>query len=253
VRAGPGTRYHPFVEQIPQYVDERLTAEWDGRRLYCGRGFGEARRRSVDHVPSKTLLQQPYPENLPTVPACVECNSGFSGDEQYVQVFVGCALASSVDPTVQPDAKVRAALLRSTALRTQIESAMREPSSEGGQVRWEPEHERLATVLAKNARGHLWHEHADRRPGEPAVAYAALESLSPEQRDIFENPPEVSAALPEVGSRALQRRFSGDWLDGWTFVQDDRYRYAVDYLEGDTVRVRMVIAEYLAVTVVWHE
>jgi len=242
-----------FVEQIPQYADERLTAEWDGRCLYCGYGFGEARRRSVDHVPSKTLLQQPYPENLPTVPACVECNSGFSGDEQYVQVFIGCALSGSVEPSAQFDAKVRAALLRSTALRTRIESSMRKPSSEGGPVRWEPEHERLATVLVKNARGHLWHEHADRRRGEPTVVYSALESLACEQRELFENPPEVGAALPEVGSRALQRRFSGDWLDGWTFVQDDRYRFAVDYLEGDTVRVRMVIAEYLAVAVVWRE
>lgn len=94
-----------------------------------------------------------------------------------------------------------------------------------------------------------------RRPptGGPTVAYSALESLTCEQRDLFENPPQVGAALPEVGSRALQRRFSGDWLDGWTFVQDDRYRFAVDYLEVDTVRVRMVIAEYLAGAVVWRE
>lgn len=241
------------VEQIPEYADERLTAEWDGRCLYCGHGFSAAHHRSVDHVPSKSLLQQPYPENLPTVPACMDCNSDFSGDEQYVQVFIGCVFSGSADPAAQPDPKVRAALLRSTALRTRIESAMREPSSEGGPVRWEPEHEPLATVLAKNARGHLWHEHADRRPREPTVAYSALESLTCEQRELFENPPEVGVALPEVGSRALQRRFSGDWFDGWTFVQDDRYRYAVDYLGGDSVRVRVVIAEYLAVTVVWRE
>jgi hypothetical protein len=161
------------VKQIPQYADERLTAQWDGRCLYCGRGFDEDRRRSVDHVPSKTLLQPPYPGNLPTVPACVECNSGFSDDEEYVKVLISCVLSGSADPSAQPDAKARAALLRSTELRIRIESALREPSSEGGPVRWKPEHKRLATVLTKNARGHLWHEHADRRPGEPTVAYSA--------------------------------------------------------------------------------
>lgn len=241
------------MDQIPQHVDERLTAEWDERCLYCGHGFGEERGPSVDHVPSKTLLQSPYPANLPTVPACVECNSGFSGDEQYVQVFLGCVLSGSADPAAQPDARVGEALLRSPSLRARIESSMREPSSEGGAVLWEPERERLETVLAKNARGHLWREHADRRSGEPAVEYLALESLTDEQRERFENPTDVDAVLPEVGSRALQRMFSGDVVDGWTIVQDHRYRYAVDYLEGDTVRVRVVIAEYLAGVVVWRE
>jgi 5-methylcytosine-specific restriction endonuclease McrA len=33
---------------------------------------------TLDHVISKTLIPEPRPNNLVTVPACKECNGGFS-------------------------------------------------------------------------------------------------------------------------------------------------------------------------------
>lgn len=242
------------MDQIPPYADERLTAELDGKCLYCERNFGKNVLQSDDHAPSRALLQKPYPTNLLTVPSCVECNNGFSGDEQYVRVFLGCVLAGSAEPDAQTDSAVRAALVRDSRLRAQIGKAMRSSGSSDGPVMWVPDHKRLSNVLTKNARGHLWHEHATHRPDPPVVTYAALKSLTDEQRQAFENPPGASSgALPEVGTRALARAFSGDTFDGWTFVQDDRYRFAVDHLETGAVRVRSVICEYLATEVCWTD
>jgi len=242
------------MDQIPQFADERLSAELEGRCLYCKKAFGDDIVRSVDHCPSKALLLKPYPTNLPTVPSCVSCNSGFSEDEQYVRVFLGCVIAGSADPDAQPDSGVRAALVRAPGLRAGIEAAMRESLFPGDPMMWVPDHKRLSSVLVKNARGHLWYEHAEHRPDPPSVVYAALETLTDEQREAFENPLDVSGdVLPEVGTRALARVFSGDTFDGWTFVQDDRYRFAIDHLGIGAVRVRSIISEYLATEVLWSD
>jgi hypothetical protein len=53
------------------FIDERLK----GICAYCG-----ARPESRDHVPSRVLLDKPYPENLPVVEACFKCNGEFSAD-----------------------------------------------------------------------------------------------------------------------------------------------------------------------------
>lgn len=59
------------MEQLGSYADERLLAGC----VYCG-GATESR----DHVPSRILLDEPYPENLPVVPSCDSCNGGYSLD-----------------------------------------------------------------------------------------------------------------------------------------------------------------------------
>jgi len=46
-------------------------------------GIREATTR--DHIIPKTLIPDPKPPNLPTVPACRKCNQGFSKDEEYLR------------------------------------------------------------------------------------------------------------------------------------------------------------------------
>lgn len=45
--------------------------------IYCGESA-----TTREHTPSKTFLIEPYPENLPTIPACFACNNGYSEDEK---------------------------------------------------------------------------------------------------------------------------------------------------------------------------
>jgi hypothetical protein len=47
---------------------------------------------TLDHVISKTLIPEPRPNNLVTVPACKECNGGFSKDEEYVRDRLSAAI-----------------------------------------------------------------------------------------------------------------------------------------------------------------
>ena len=65
------------MKQYDVSVDSRIA----GICIYCG---GIAKTR--DHVPSKAFLDKPYPENIPVVPCCSECNNKFSKDEEYVFV-----------------------------------------------------------------------------------------------------------------------------------------------------------------------
>src|SRR5580700_2734927 len=60
--------------------------------IFCG-GPEETR----DHVPSRVFLDQPYPDNLPVVPACHRCNTSFSADEEYLACLIECAKAGSVE------------------------------------------------------------------------------------------------------------------------------------------------------------
>jgi hypothetical protein len=46
---------------------------------------GAANPSTKDHVISKTLIPEPRPTNLITVPACKECNGSYSQDEEYLK------------------------------------------------------------------------------------------------------------------------------------------------------------------------
>lgn len=48
----------------------------EGECVHCG-GAAE----TADHVPSKELLDEPYPTNLMVCPACFSCNNSLLSDE----------------------------------------------------------------------------------------------------------------------------------------------------------------------------
>ena len=51
--------------------------------VYCG-----DKADTREHCPSKAFLNKPYPTDLPTVPACKQCNNGFSADERYTSAYI---------------------------------------------------------------------------------------------------------------------------------------------------------------------
>ena len=59
--------------------------------------------------------------------------------------------------------------------------------------------------------------------------------------------------LPEVGSRALTVLFSGKTpMSKWVEVQPNNYQYSVSYFDNMFI-VKIVIWEYLACQIEWHE
>jgi hypothetical protein len=237
------------MDQIKECVDERQKS-WC---INCG-GTIRTIRTNRDHVPSKSLLLKPWPQNLPVVEVCTTCNTSFSLDEEYLAAFLGAVLSGSTEPDRQRLATAARVFREDGNLKARIDRARREYQTTAGETRvlWEPEWHRVHRIITKNARGHAFFEFGEPMLDEPRHVQAVpLEALTREQRAAFEAVP-TSGAWPEVGSRMLTRVTTGQDMDGpWVIVQDSVYRYAV--AQDDGILVSSVIHEYLATEVYWSD
>lgn len=226
------------------FMDERLI---DEACVYCG-GAAETR----DHVPSKVLLDEPYPEELHVVGACGSCNSSYSLDEQYLACFIECVLCGTVQVPDLQRPKVKRILAENPKLQRSIENTR---SDRGGNLLWQPELDRVRKIVLKLARGHAAYELYPQVEEPADLRFVPLPTLSTGERLAFENGTHAGLdGWPEIGTRAFFRacgkspdRFEqyGDWI----VVQPARYRYGVR--EVGRILVKMVISEYLACEVVW--
>lgn len=229
------------MQQLSSYGDERTLA-------FCAFCGGEIGTR--DHCPSKVFLDEPYPENLPVVPACRVCNSSFSADEEYLACLVSCVLGGSTDPKLISRAKTSRILRKKPALRAMLEQAR---SHANGKTSFIPDQSRVFPVLVKLAKGHALYELHESCAREPdRFSCVPFELMDLRQREYFENPNTLSV-WPEVGSRAM-RRLVGEGSDatpsGWINVQPGRYRFHASVANG--IEVRIVIHEYLACFAQWE-
>jgi hypothetical protein len=225
--------------QMRSYGDNRQLA-------FCAFCGGETETR--DHCPSRVLLDEPYPDNLPVVPACAKCNSRFSADEEYFACLIACVVAGTTEPSKIIRPKIRRILTDSPALRARLEQAKVE-SPDG--VAFIPEHERVSTVVTKLAQGHALYELHDPCPEPPdGIHIFPLGFLPDNERDIFESPA-APVGWPEVGSRAMQRLVVSESQPEapWLVVQNGLYRFHAS--PDFRVSIRIVINEYLACHVHW--
>jgi hypothetical protein len=224
------------MKYLQSFADKRLLAHC----IYCG-GKTETR----EHCPSRILLDEPYPADLPVVPACAKCNTGFSLDEEYFACLVECARSGG--PEKAERAKIQRILKEKPALAERINQA-RATSSDGTAV-FSIEHERIRRVVVKLARGHAAFELSEVVDEEPDhVSFEPLHLMSTEVRQDFETPPSFPV-WPEVGSRAMQRLAGVGDDSGWLHVQAGRYRYAA--AAAGLIVVRIAVADYLACEVIW--
>lgn len=228
------------MEQLRDFSDER-------NKMFCPYCGSTTEPRNREHVPSRFLLDKPYPENLPIIFPCQECNSDYSKDEEYVVCLIECARSGSTDVDDIEREKVREALKHSPKMAAQIREVL------GRNRSWSTsdlERSRVARIVRKLAMGHVAFELGEPILAEPvSVSFLPTISLSPERLASFETPPAFSL-LAEVGSRALQRQVQS--LTGtadWIMVQPGRYRYLTYF--SDIVMVRSVISEFLACEVIW--
>lgn len=236
--------WRPNVRQLRNDGDERQT----GFGVHCG-GSAETR----DHAPSRILLDEPYPENLPILPCCERCNQGFSDDEAYLAGFIECVVCGSTEEHLIKRPKIRQLLSRQPLLRQRIQRSKKEADTIGGSkiIVWEPEDSRIQNVVVKLARCHAAFELNEPQLHEPDhVMSVPLMFMNDEQREHFEDVPD-SGGWPEVGSRAMQRLIIADevYAEGWITVQMERYRYMA--IGAGNVVVRGVLSEYLAYEVIW--
>ncbi len=231
------------MQQFKCYGDRRNK----GFCVHCG-GPDE----TDDHVPSKVLLDEPYPDNLIVCSSCLRCNNALSIDETYLACLLECVLAGEADPAKLHRPKIAKVLANSTSLLERLRRARSD--GDNGPV-WAVENERVKAVVLKLARGHAVYEYNEPRLAEPySMSFKPIVSMDETERQAFEGSDEVGlAGWPEVGSRAMQRLLivgSNVFSEGWLVIQDGNYRFRVSQEDGLTVNI--VLREYLACRVVWE-
>lgn len=228
----------------------QIVPSGDGRDLaaciYCG-----AAPDTRDHVPSRILLDDPFPENLPVVPSCCACNNSFSLDEEYCATLIDCIMVGTAEPSNRHRVKVRSILERKPALVAVLQEA-RAFNPATGATTFSPDLKRVKNVVLKLAKGHAAFELHTVEIEEPRAVYIGpLLLLDDTAREAFESLPHARL-FPEVGSRALTRMFEhGVPSPSWIVVQSDRYRFLAS--AGPPLLIRVVIGEYLAVEVIWEQ
>lgn len=251
--------------EIEDFSDERHKS-WC---IHCGAAIADA-HSNRDHVPTKSFLTKELRvrgteydkgsgddyDYLPQVIVCRRCNSSFSEDENYLLCVLHAVKAGSLypDPARYPEA---ASILQSNRHNVRL----LKPGPDGQLPLFDnlepftlyPDVERVSRVIIKNARGHAYHE-----IGEPVflkpshVAFVPLQRMTSAQREAFERSGTGAelAVWPEVGSRMMVALANETvTVGGWVTVESGRYRYAVEWTGGITVKT--VIWEYLATETRW--
>lgn len=149
--------------------------------VYCGTD----KDLTVDHVPPKLLVAQPYPENLITVPACFPCNQSFQKDDEYLRTMLCIDVRASSNGAAQSNlAAVLRSLQRSNAkafaeyLTRQAESSviLGQDGSPMGQV-FELDKERANRTGKRFIRALYFHEAGTALPRDAAIRVACNMSL----------------------------------------------------------------------------
>lgn len=210
--------------------------------IYCGKPA-----TTREHVPSKAFLVEPYPENLSTIPACFECNNGYSEDEKYVTCFLD-VLKSHIylDYALQKETESR--LSKDEKLKSILNEQIR---IEDGKVFIRPDNQRIQRILLKLAKGHAGFEldYVNFDNTETQIWYEFIFNIS--ENDLYEfNSIPTYQVYPEVGSRGMyiiQNIVTGDAqiFANWMDVQDGQYRYQVSYNDNGCISVKIVILELL--------
>lgn len=213
--------------------------------VHCG-GPNE----TVDHVPSKVFLDEPYPENLMAASACRECNNGLSLDEEYLACLLECVIAGDTAPEKLHRAKIARILRENSSLLARLQRA-RTDGAEGPV--WAAENDRVSRVVLKLARCHAAFELNEPQLHEPShLGIKPLPLMTEDERAAFERDDEGIDVWPEVGSRAMQRVLvtgADAFVEGWLTVQEGNYRFRTSQANGLTVKI--VLREYLGCEVVW--
>jgi hypothetical protein len=239
-------------------IDRAGLRENQMQHLHC---YGDVRNKgfcvhcggpdeTVDHVPSKVLLDEPYPANLMAISSCRNCNNGFSLDEEYLACLLECVIAGGTAPESLQRRKIARILDGNGPLLARLRRAR---SDVDGVPIWAVESDRARRVIMKLARCHAAFELNEPQLEEPShMTIKPLALMTDDEREAFEGQDGGLACWPEVGSRAMQRLlvFSKDvFKEGWIVVQDENYRFQT--YQADGLVVKIVLREYLGCEIVW--
>ncbi len=241
--------------------------------VFCG---GSADTR--EHIPSRVLLEKPYPENLATIPSCYHCNNSYSSDELYSSLLIEFLKADFYPRTYKHSEETLRRIVRSAESQQAVDTI----KEYDPQKKYHLKDERLENVLVKLAICHATHDTSDCYEGSQMqisqLDYSFRPTMSQDEIEDMDSVEFLDGkSLPEVGSFGYEHIYvmnlpvinpaTGEQVvieghDGqpllnglafidWNDVQQDRYRY-ICFLQGDQIHVKIAIAEFLFVHTVFE-
>ena len=235
---------------MPKVFDDYSDNRHKSWCFHCGVTLG-TNPTNREHIPTKSLLNKPYPPDLPQVKVCEVCNESYSRDEEYLVAFLSTVISGSTEPRKQVFSSGKRILARNKKLRERIDQA-RQIKPGGGSV-WMPELKRIERIVVKNARGHAFFEGGEPMFEPPSdITILPLPSIPEEQStELLSGSP--FQQWPEVGSRWMQRVLAETGAfdaDGFYVVQPNTYKFKLE-ITGH-LSVVSVIGNYLFTSVTWN-
>ena len=232
--------------------------------IYCG-NVSDTR----EHAPSKVFLSNPYPVNLPVLPACKKCNNSFSDDELYTEVYID----SLKYLTGRQDG-----LRKENQERIYRNSAFIDAQNDlykyydVGEI---PRNIKIQRILTKLAICHSVFElsegfYCDSWDGVPAsIDYKFSFEMTQNAIREFDNFICMNdKILPEVGSRVFGKILvfqpvltpvdGGENINAnfvvmdWSDIQEGNYKYVAWFEKDDSFHVRIVIHDFIYAEVVFR-
>ena len=241
----------------PHVVFERNS---DMYCVYCGE-MADTR----EHCPPKAFLRKPYPTDLPTMPACLKCNNGFSADERYASNVINCLVEYYQTSNVNV-LEINAGDIKEVKeAKESVQQFIQAPYFD----------ERLANIFRKIAICHAAFEISmgyfckDWKGIPEKISYTIKPFLKLQEWENLEYAEVVNdCILPEIGSRIFRNIYVVEMkmqsiktgeegilpvvMVDWTDVQDGFYKYQV-YFKDDKIWVKMIFRDFLYCEVVFSK
>lgn len=232
--------------------------------IYCG-NVSDTR----EHAPSKVFLSNPYPENLPVLPACKKCNNSFSDDELYTEVYIdSLKYLSGRQESLRKENQER--IYRNSAF-IDAQNDLRNYYDIGEMSR----NIKIKRILTKLAICHSVFElsegfYCDSWDGLPAsIDYKFSFEMKQNEIREFDNFIDMNdKILPEVGSRVFGKILvfqpvltpinGGENINAnlvvmdWSDIQEGNYKYVAWFEKDDSFHVRIVIHDFIYAEVVFR-
>ncbi len=208
-------------------------------------------------------MRKPFPDNLPVLPACKNCNNAFSNDELYSEVYIdSLKYLSGYSDNLSNDNKER--IFKSTAFYD-AQCDLKEYLDTGKITR----NKKLEKILIKLSICHAVYELCEgySTDGEAIelkeIKFDFSLNLNKKEIEKFLMPIDISNKIfPELGSRIFENIRVVEPvltpLNGgmnktlqlivlfWTVIQDGEYEY-VAWIENNEVTVKISIHNFLFV------
>ncbi len=187
----------------PTVLSPRVTFSRKGLHycIYCGKPSN-----TREHSPSKVFLEKPYPNDLPVLPACFDCNNSFSSDELYSKMYIDSVgyfsgINNSISPLIENHMSENSA----------FDDAKRDYDNYKKSILF-LENKKILRILTKLAICHLVYElyecysidGCEILPSKIKYAFLLDESLNYSQ---IKEPIILENSLPMIGTRVYNQIF----------------------------------------------